>query len=163
VAGKCIPAETEPAPEQPVPTQAKRKGKQTGKRSSEGEGNAFRPVDDAHIPSYDSKKTEVIDMKAGTERLSDAQVSAHMRKLDPALNACIATAAAHSEDDILPGRISLTFSIEPSGKVSSISAQAPAHLRVFGIVPCVRAAVYAHRFPSFDGSPMGAESSFTVQ
>jgi hypothetical protein len=43
-----------------------------------------------------------------------------------------------------------------------VNVKAPTHLQVFGIVPCLRKAVYDARFPSWDGPPMRVEYRFAV-
>jgi hypothetical protein len=43
-----------------------------------------------------------------------------------------------------------------------VTVKAPAHLRVFGIVPCLRKALFTHRFPSWDGPAAGVDYSFQV-
>lgn len=101
-------------------------------------------------------------MKSGTERLADATIRDHLRRLEPAFNTCIETAATHSEEEIRPGGIDFVFSIESTGKVSSVTVKAPQHLTVFGIVPCLRKVLFTHRFPSYDGPPTGVDYSFKV-
>ncbi len=167
--GRCVaeaPLAVEDDPADPSP--AERKGKRRrGKRGDaepapEKGGETFVPVDDSHIPRYDPRKTEVLDMNAGSERLGDRTIADHMRRLEPKFNDCIETAARHSDQEIRGGKVDFVFGIAPSGKVTSVTVKAPTHLDVFGIVPCLRKAVYDHRFPSFDGPPMGVDYSFEV-
>ena len=48
------------------------------------------------------------------------------------------------------------------GKVLSVSASAPAAIRESGAIPCIRKAVYDHRFPSRDGPAMAVDLRFDV-
>ena len=168
--GICVVASEEaasPEVEAEVPAKSAKR-RRGGKRGAdadaeaEADGDAFTPVDDSRVPEYDANKTQVIDMKAGTERLDDEVVRAHLRRLEPAFNRCIETAAQHSDEDIGGGEVDFAFGIAPSGKVDGVSVKAPSQLRVFGIVPCLRRALADHRFPAFDGPTMGVDYSFRV-
>lgn len=166
---KCVIAAAEPEPEpEPEPPRKKRgRRSKRGRRGSKAHADAdaspgFTPEDDSHVPEYNAKKTKNLDLNAGSERLSDRIVNQHLSRIEPALNRCVEKAAAASDDPIGPGSIALTLSIAGTGKVSSVSAKASPKLRVFGIVPCVRRAVHAHKFPSFDGPTMGVDYSFKV-
>lgn len=166
-AGKCVVALDGPAPA-PEPDDAAKSGKRRrgGKRGAAdkatADGDAFTPVDDSDVHEYDGNKTQVMDLKVGTERLDDELVRSHLRRLEPKFNGCIETAAQHSEAEIRGGEVDFTFSITGGGKVDGVSVKAPAHLRVFGIVPCLRKALASYKFPSFDGATMGVDYSFTV-
>jgi hypothetical protein len=166
--GQCVVAEAKPVEaaepmEEPEGKSGKRRrrGKSAG-GAAEAAAVAFTAEDDSHVPEYDANKTQVIDLKAGSERLDDAVVNTHLRRLEPKFNACIEIAAEHSEDELRGGEVDFTFSIAGSGRVESVSVKAPAHLRVFGIVPCLRNALASHRFPKFDGPTMGVDYSFKV-
>ena len=157
----------EPAVEETEHTKPRSRRKRASRRqreqASSREGGRFRPIDDAHVPKYDPDRVQHIDMKSGTERLQDSTIRAQLGRLEPKFNACIETAAMHADEDLKPGRIDFVFSIEPSGKVSGVTVKAPAHLTVFGIVPCLRTTLFAHRFPSYDGPPTGVDYSFRVE
>ena len=73
----------------------------------------------------------------------------HFARVNPAIESCVTTASRYGEI----GACSLKFKLRilPAGKVESVSVSAPASLRVWGIVPCARKAVFEHRFPAFDG------------
>lgn len=166
-AGRCVVAvddtADEPAPDPDLATKSgkrRRAGKRTAADKATADG--FTPVDDSDVREYDGDGTKVMDMKVGTERLDDELVRSHLRRLEPKFNGCIETAAQHSEGEIRGGEIDFTFSITGGGKVDGVSVKAPAHLRVFGIVPCLRKALASYRFPSFDGATMGVDYSFTV-
>ena len=85
-----------------------------------------------------------------------------MSRLTGRFQKCIETAAMYSDEELGAGTLSFKLRIGPEGKVEGVSVTAPANLKVFGIVPCSRKAVYDHRFPKFDGPPMGVDFSFDV-
>lgn len=167
-AGTCVVDErADPAvPRDDAKADGKRKRKK-GRRKGGGDPDEavadLVPVDDSAVPKYSANRTQVIDMKGGSERLDDVVVNKHLRRLEGNVDACIATAAQHSAEEIKGGDIDIVFSIEPNGKVSGVTAKAPGHLKVLGIVPCVRKAIHSHRFPAFDGPSMGVDYTFSIK
>lgn len=173
VGGQCRVAVDDTADEAAEPKGKKKRRRKRKRRSragaagpgpegSESELEPFKPMKDSHIPKYSKAKTVVLDMQGGSERLPDHVVREHMGRVERLFNRCLRTAATYSDEDIGGGEIDFTFSISGKGKVTSVTARAPKNLQVFGIIPCVRVAVYRHRFPSFDGPPMGVDYSFTA-
>ena len=120
----------------------------------------FEPVNDRHIPAYRDKTVNLDEY--GSERLPDSTVDQHMNKLTGRFQKCITTAAMYSETSIGSGTLSFKIRLLPTGKVDGVSVRAPTNLKVFGIVPCVRKVVFDHRFPKYDGPPMGVDFSFEV-
>jgi hypothetical protein len=163
--GRCVVAKAEApeAPEGKKKRKGKRRRKGTGDPGATGDLPPFEPMSDSHIPAFDPKRTEKISMQDGTERLSDRQVQRTMSGREQAFNDCIATAAMYSETELGSGSIDFTFSVEGSGKVSSVTAKAPSNLDVWGIVPCLRNAVSRTKFPARDGPTMGVDYSFDVR
>lgn len=146
----------------------RRKGRRGGGASADNAGDEagddlppFEPVNDRHIPQF-SNKPIVLDMNAGSERLSDHVVDTHMNRLTPKFQRCITTASTYSDDDIGGGTLTFKIQLKPTGKVAGVSVKGPSNLKVFGIIPCVRKVVYDHKFPSYDGPPMGVDFSFEV-
>lgn len=158
---------------EPAPVEGKtkrgRRGKR-GKRGSAGAGEAggaevitgeaidepgaeplppFVAVDDRKIPEFSAAEPQALDMKAGSERLSEAVLDQHFARVHPAIVDCVTTASRYGE--LGSGDLKFKLRILPTGKVESVSVTAPASLRVWGIVPCARKAVFDHRFPGFDG------------
>ncbi|MCB9701445.1 MAG: hypothetical protein H6711_06110 [Myxococcales bacterium] len=126
-----------------------------------GDGASARPqVDDRNIPQFSADEPQTIDLKAGSERLSDAQVNAAMRTLTPRFQSCIADAASGGGE--LRGTVKISARVGGDGKVLSVSASAPAAIRESGAIPCIRKAVYDHRFPSRDGPAMAVDLRFDV-
>jgi len=164
--GMCVVAQAE-APEEPE-GRKKRRGKRRrkaggGAGTGTGDLPPFEPMSDGHIPQFDPKRVEKIGMEDGTERLSDRQVQRTMSRREAAFNECIAAAAMYSETELGSGEIDFTFSVEGSGKVTGVTVKAPANLDVWGIVPCLRNAVFRTRFPVRDGPIMGVDYSFEVR
>ena len=122
----------------------------------------FVAVNDSKIPKFQKVVDQKLNMKGGSGRIPDRVVSQHLSRLERKFQRCIETAALYSDTYVGGGTIMYKLRIEPSGKVSGVSAKAPAKLLVFGIIPCVRKAIYTHKFPSFDGLSMAVDSSFSV-
>jgi hypothetical protein len=174
VDGRCAPAAAVPEPEPPIV-----KGKK-GKRGRKGGGNAaggdeagagetpagdaplppFVPVDDSKIPAFSDAEPQVLDLKAGSERLEERTLDQHFARVTPDIQACVTTASRYGE--VGAGSLKFRLRVLPSGKVESVSLTAPASLRVWGIPPCARKAVYQHRFPAFDGPAMGVSFSVDI-
>lgn len=165
----------EPEPEQvdddPSPRKKRKKRRRRRRKGQSGDvetvsedGDALEPfvaVSDKHIPQF-SNKPVVLDMNAGSERLSDHVVDTHMNRLTPKFQRCITTASTYSDADIGSGTLTFKIQLKPTGKVAGVSVRGPSNLKVFGIVPCVRKVVYDHRFPKYDGAQMGVDFSFEV-
>jgi hypothetical protein len=69
----------------------------------------------------------------------------------------------YSDDELGSGEIEFVFSVDGSGKVTGVTVKAPATLDVWGIVPCLRNAVFRTEFPVRDGPIMGVDYSFDVR
>jgi hypothetical protein len=146
--------------------QKRRKGRRGKTGAGEGEEEALAgkgPAldNDSHVPRHNPNADQSISMSDGTGRLSDAQVDRELAKLDKAFQACVRDAAARV-DELGSGTVRYSFDVDGRGKVTGVTASAPANLQDAGIVPCVRVAVYGHGFPAFDGPTMKASSSFSV-
>jgi hypothetical protein len=171
VDGHCelAPEDEEPIAAEPEPpSKTKRRGKR-GKQGSDDEAEAGielaaggPPIDDdSHVPRFDANADQTISMSDGTGRLSDAEIDRELGKLDGAFQACVRDAAARVES-LGTGTVKYSFGVDGKGKVTGVNASAPQALEDAGIIPCVRKAVYAHRFPAFDGPTMKVGSSFRV-
>lgn len=159
-------APVEPAPAAAPAAKSGRRGKKrTGPAAATDgaavAGSTYRPVADGHIPRYDAKATTVLDPDAGSERLGDAAVRSELRGLEPAFNQCIADAVAGGVE-VGSGRVDFVFGLTATGKVSGVTAKAPAAIRDTGVLGCLRKVVFDHRFPRYDGPPMGVDYSFEV-
>jgi hypothetical protein len=168
----CEADEPEPAVEatEEPEGKTKRKGRK-GRRSSDSGGEAAEggelasgPAwdDDSHVPRFDADADQVIGMSEGSGRLSDAQIDRELAELDDDFQACVREANERVAE-LGTGKVSYSFGVAGSGKVTGVNASAPTNLRDAGIIPCVRKAVYGHAFPKFDGPTMKASSSFSVR
>jgi len=167
--GRCVvAAEPEPAADAPAaPTKAGKRGRRRSNAAADGgdpepaDTARYVPVADGHIPRYDAKATTVLDPDAGSERLGDSVVRAELRRLEPALDRCIADAVAGGVD-VGSGRVDFVFGLTAKGKVSGVTAKASGPLRESGVLGCLRTVVFDHRFPAYDGPPMGVDYSFEI-
>lgn len=128
-----------------------------------GEDPALPPfvaVDDRKIPEFSAGEPQTLDMQAGSERLSEAVLDQHFARVNPEIQRCVATASRYGE--VGAGTLKFKLRLLPSGKVESVSVAASESLRVWGIPPCTRAAVFAHRFPAFDGPAMAVSFSVDI-
>lgn len=172
--GVCVVAavEDEVVEEVVQDEKGKRKGKRRrGSKSGAGEGeeglagatSSGPPIDDdSGVPRFDPNKDQTIGMGDGSERLSDSVIDRELGKLDKEFQACVRDANERVAE-LGTGTVKYSFGIAGSGKVTGVNASAPENLDAAGIVPCVRKAVYGHKFPSFDGPEMKASSSFSVK
>ncbi len=166
--GLCV-VQTQEAVEEPTGKRKRRRKRRKRRRGgssdnlgadSDADAQAQAPrVDDSHIPAF-SNGAQALDLNGGSERLTDSQVSKEVRKLTPRFQRCIVNASVG--DAILRGKVKIKARIGGNGKVSQVSASAPSVIRESGAIPCIRKAVYDHRFPSYDGPSMGVDLSFEV-
>ncbi len=120
----------------------------------------FVPVDDSKIPAFSDAEPQVLDLKAGSERLDERTLDQHFARVTPEIQSCVTTASRYGE--IGAGSLKFKLRVLPSGKVEGVSITAPASLRVWGIPACARKAVYQHRFPSYDGMAMAVSFSVDI-
>jgi hypothetical protein len=171
-AGRCLPsvAEAEPVDDVDAPEPDGKRKRKRGRRGAGASGDeantlasdAGPPVDnDAHVPRFDPNADQSISMSDGSGRLSDGQIDRELAKLDSSFQACVRDGAARAPD-LGSGTVKYSFGVDGKGKVTGVNASAPAKLAEAGIVPCVRKAVYGHKFPAFDGPQMKVSSSFSV-
>ncbi len=170
----CVP-HIEAPPETETPQEDSGNKKKKRRRRSRGRGAKrhdsefgaekalppFVAVNDRHVPRYNRKAAKKIDLDAGSERLSDRVINVELGKLDRRFQKCITTAVQYSDAEV-HGRLDYELGVSGTGKVTGVNVRAPASLKVYGIVPCVRATIFKLRFPAFDGPTMGVESSFDV-
>ena len=123
----------------------------------------FVAVDDTGIPELNSTKTKVLDMNAGSEKLRDDVLMAEMRKVEYEINKCLATAACYSGGSLGGGEMKINFRILGNGSVESVSIEASDPLKVYGIIPCSRMAVFQHGFPRFNGQDMTVKYSIELE
>lgn len=164
----CVAAEPEidaPEAEPEEPTKKKRKGKRKKKQGTgtgaDAEAGGPAIDDDSDVPGFDPNADRSIGERDGVGRLSDAQVDAELAKLDRPFQRCVQQ-ASERVDELGTGKVSLSFGVDGKGKVTGVNVSAPANLKDAGIVPCVRKAIFAHKFPAYDGPETRVRSSFHV-
>lgn len=173
VEGRCAPVEPEleiPVEDAASGKKRKKKRKNGGGGEAEGEGEAGAAElaggtpwdDDGRVPRFNPDADQVIGASEGSERLSDATIDRELAELDDDFQTCVREANDRVAE-LGTGKVTYSFGIAPSGKVTGVNASAPQNLEDAGLIPCVRKAVYAHRFPSYDGPPTKASSSFSVR
>jgi len=154
-----------------------RKNRGDGGGAADGEGGAvvgdagdapiadeppppYVPVDDSKIPDFSDAEPQVLDLKAGSERLDERTLDQHFARVTPEIQRCVTTASRYGE--IGAGSLRFKLRVLPSGKVESVTITAPASLRVWSIPACARKAVYQHKFPGFDGPAMAVSFSIDI-
>lgn len=172
--GQCIVAalaEAEVIEEVVEDEKGKRKSKRRRSSKSGSGDEALDPAasgmgppvdDDSGVPRFDPNKDQTIGAADGSERLSDSVIDRELGKLDKQFQACVRD-ANERVDELGIGTVKYSFGIAGSGKVTGVNASAPANLEAAGIVPCVRKAVYGHKFPIFNGPEAKVSSSFSVK
>jgi hypothetical protein len=168
VADLCVVAAVEAEPEaelesEPRARKKRRRGASDDALSADDLRSDGAPpiVDDSSVPRFRGDADQTIDLDSGSERLSDTAIDRELSALDGAFQECIRDGVARV-GELGSGRVSYEFGIGSDGRVTGVNATAPAHLVDAGIVPCVRRAVFRHRFPRFDGPTMSASSSFSI-
>lgn len=115
----------------------------------------FVAVDDSAIAQYDVNRPRQVDWADGEEQLGEPLLNANMREIEYAIHECLAVAACYNEAPLRGGNIHLVLSLSgKAGRADAVSVTTPENLQVFGTVPCIRAAVAAHQFPTYDGPSM---------
>lgn len=178
---------TECVEEQCVPTSAKKQKRRKGRRSTRRKKRRIRRahrsrakadskqkssakakrkkipwVNDKHIPAFDANAMRVFKDSDGSGRLDEFEIDQSLAALDEDFGQCIEHADARAEGQLKNGRVDFSFGVNGKGKVIGVNASAPSHLKRYGIVPCVRKAVYGQRFRAFDGPDARVSSSFEV-
>lgn len=160
----CVVAKAQPEPQLDAEPEPDKKKRRRRRRRKGGGGDSSPaagglPYNDGAIPRYRADRLENIG--EGTERLSDRRVRQELSTVEPDFNNCLSRASALTDAE-LSGQVTFQIGIEPSGKVWGVNARVPSSWDVPGLRACFRNAVYDHRFPSWDGQPMGVDYHFRV-
>lgn len=154
----------QPAPRQqevPIKPPIESWGECTVERSSLPKKHV--PVNDKDIPQYDPNRARKLDWNEGEEQLSGPVLDSAMRDVEYKINECLAIAACYNNGSLKGGRMEMQISLSgKTGRVDSVSVSAPSDLQIFGIVPCVRRAIYEHEFPTYNGPPMNIKYSIEI-
>ncbi|WAS91762.1 hypothetical protein [Nannocystis punicea] len=123
----------------------------------------FHAVDDSEIPQFDIERPRVLDWSEGEEQLNEQVLSAHMREVEYGINECLGIAACYNGGSLKGGRLDMVVSLlGKTGRVDAVTVTASKHLQVFGIVPCVRKAVFDHEFPRYNGPQMTVKYNIEI-
>lgn len=123
----------------------------------------FVAVDDSAIPQYDVDRPRTVDWADGDEQLNEPVLNANMREIEYAINECLAVAACYNDGNVKGGRLDLVVGLSgKTGKAEAVSVTAPPDLQIFGIVPCIRKAVAAHQFPTYNGPSMTVKYNIEI-
>lgn len=123
----------------------------------------FVAVDDSGIPEIDPNRATVLDMNAGSEQLRDDILMSEMRKVEYEINKCLGTAACYNGGALGGGEMKINFRLLGNGSVESVSIEAAEPLKIYGIVPCSRMAVFQHGFPRFNGQVMTVKYTIELE
>lgn len=133
----------------------KKKGRRRPRRKFVAAGQTLRKPTSAELrqtsggPSLG--KVDVVDLAnelGGTsEELSQAQVTARVRRLDPEIIGCIQRSGRGYDLGGQRVKVEVAFRIERSGRVSKVRVKAPRLLQKQGLLGCVRPLLRALIFP----------------
>lgn len=158
--GRCVAMER-PAAFAPRPKKAKSRKRRA--RSRGGTNPVKLPwTKDRHVPRFDPHAIQKIQAGDESGRLDQMDIDAALAKLQPAWERCVERADTRAQGQLAEGRVHLSFGVSGAGKVTGVNARAPKALAKFGIVPCVRVAVFGARFPAYKGPDTRVESHFDV-
>lgn len=139
-----------------------RQKRPAGQASAKAQPRKIPWVNDRHIPRFDADAPRHIDADDGSGRLDEFEIDQSLAALDEDFGRCIERADQRAGGRLQNGRVDFAFGVNGQGKVIGVNAKAPAHLRRYGIVPCVREAIYKQRFRAFQGPDARVSSSFEV-
>lgn len=156
---EIAPARSEPSPLAKKPASRK---KTRRRRPTASAGVKLPWANDRKVPAFKANAVQQIQANDESGRLDQHDIDAVLAKLQPAWIRCVERADTRAGGELPEGRVRLSFGVNGSGKVTGVSAKAPKALRIFGIVPCVRLAIYGARFPAYRGPDTRVESHFDV-
>jgi hypothetical protein len=117
----------------------------------------------ATVPEFDPNADVVIDMNGGGERPQDFQVMEAFEQQFGEFDQCIARAKQGKETQ-LDGDVDVQVLLDPKGdRPLGINAALPGKTgKDKGLRECLRSAVAAARFPSYNGPPIVVEFNFQL-
>ena len=171
VDGRCqlVNVETPDKAADSTPPKRKDKRKRRRRPRRDGRDNSDAMVakdipwdNDSHVPAFDMQAIQKIDAGDASVRLDDFEINKGLRRLDAAFQRCIETADQRSGGQLSAGTVKISFGINGKGQVVGVNARAPKSIERHGIIPCVRTAVFAYKFPAYDGPTTRVETHFDV-
>lgn len=163
----CVQGQCQPVPEQVAPPPSKadqKKPKKKARARRKVSGNIkLAWANDRGIPRFDPNAIQKIGAGDASGRLDQLDIDRVLKALEPAWHRCIERADTRAQGTLSTGRVHLSFGVNGAGKVTGVNARAPKALAKFGIVPCVRLAIYKTKFPAYNGPETRVESHFDVE
>jgi hypothetical protein len=104
----------------------------------------------------DLSRPDVVHMgdatdETGSRELTQDDIDVKFHAKEEAILGCISRARP-DEDTYVPGRVTIKFRIQRTGRVRGVRVEAPAVLQKGGIYGCIKGVVGGLRFPTSNGS-----------
>jgi hypothetical protein len=114
------------------------------------------------VPTFDPNADVVLDMKAGGERPDEFQITQAFEQQYSSFDECVA-AAKKNPNQTLPGDVDVEVLLNPKGhEPLGINAKLPDQVDKRSLRECLRGAVAAADYPSYDGPPVVVTFSFEL-
>jgi hypothetical protein len=123
----------------------------------------FRRMNAKKIPRFNAQKNRAQSLEGGTERWDEYGVKEQLETAMHLFEGCLTVATCYNGGYPGTGEIDIGFRLQPSGKVSSVSASASDNWEKWGVEECVRVSMYKHEFPKYDGEPMSFEYTMLLE
>ncbi len=114
------------------------------------------------VPTFDPNADVVIDMKAGGERPDEFHLITAFEQQYSSFDQCVAD-SKNNPDKTLPGDVDVEVLLNPKGhEPLGINATLPSTVDKGSLRECLRGAVAAADYPSYDGPPVVVSFSFQL-
>ena len=114
------------------------------------------------VPTFDANADVVMDMKAGGERPDEFQLTSVFEQQYSSFDECVAD-AKKNPNKTLPGDVDVEILLNPKGhQPLGINATLPDSVNKGSLRECLRGAVAAADYPSYDGPPVVVTFSFEL-
>ncbi|MCR9160601.1 MAG: PilZ domain-containing protein [Nannocystaceae bacterium] len=114
------------------------------------------------VPTFDPNADVVLDMKAGGERPDEFSLTQAFEQQYSSFDECVAD-AKKNPNQTLPGDVDVEVLLNPKGhEPLGINAKLPAEVDKKSLRECLRGAVAAADYPSYDGVPVVVTFSFEL-
>jgi len=114
------------------------------------------------VPTFDANADVVMDMKAGGERPDEFQLTSVFEQQYSSFDQCVAD-AKKNPNKTLPGDVDVEILLNPKGhEPLGINATLPDTVDKRSLRECLRGAVAAADYPSYDGPPVVVSFSFEL-
>jgi hypothetical protein len=114
------------------------------------------------VPTFDPNADVVLDMKAGGERPDEFSLTQAFEQQYTSFDQCVAD-AKKNPNQTLPGDVDVEILLNPKGhEPLGINAKLPDEVNKKSLRECLRGAVAAADYPSYDGPPVVVTFSFEL-